>query len=45
MKVPRLQILTAGEILEGKKPQLPFGHSEGYKKATRETPDEQHKLF
>jgi site-specific DNA-methyltransferase (adenine-specific) len=27
MKVPRLQILTAAEILEGKLPQVPFGFS------------------
>ena len=36
MKVPRLQILTAAQILDGKKPQVPFGFSEGFKKAARE---------
>lgn len=35
-KVPRLQILTAAQILDGQRPQLPFGHSEGFKKATPE---------
>jgi site-specific DNA-methyltransferase (adenine-specific) len=37
MKVPRLQVLTAAEILEGKRPQVPFGFSEGFKKAGRES--------
>jgi site-specific DNA-methyltransferase (adenine-specific) len=36
MKVPRLQILTAAQILEGKRPQVPFGFTEGFKKAARE---------
>jgi site-specific DNA-methyltransferase (adenine-specific) len=36
MKVPRLQILTAAQVLEGKRPQVPFGFSEGFKKAARE---------
>jgi len=35
-KVPRLQILTAAQILDGRRPQLPFGHSEGFKKAAPE---------
>lgn len=45
IKVPRLQILTAGQILDGKRPQLPFGHSEGFKKAARERSHEQPDLF
>jgi DNA modification methylase len=45
MKVPRLQILTAAQILQDKRPQLPFGYSEGFKKAAREQADDQHKLF
>ena len=45
MKVPKLQILTAAQILAGKRPQLPFGHSEGFKKAGRETEDRQEKLL
>ena len=36
MKVPRLQILTAAQILDNRRPQLPFGHSEGFRKASRE---------
>jgi hypothetical protein len=36
MKVPRLQILTAAQILDGKKPQVPFVFTEGFKKAGRE---------
>lgn len=37
-KIPRLQILTAAAILDGRKPQVPFGHTEGYKKAVAEAP-------
>ena len=40
MKVPRVQILTAGQILDKRRPQVPFGFSEGYKKAAREEPDQ-----
>lgn len=35
-KIPRLQILAAAAVLEGRRPQVPFGHTEGYKKAARE---------
>ncbi len=35
-KIPKLQILTAAAILEGKRPQVPFGHTEGFKRAARE---------
>ncbi len=38
MKVPRLQILTAAQILDNRRPQVPFGFSEGFKKAAREEP-------
>jgi hypothetical protein len=31
-KVPRLQILTAAEVIEGKRPQVPFGHTESLKR-------------
>ena len=44
-KVPRLQILTAAEVIEGKRPQVPFGHTESLKKATRETEDRQARLL
>ncbi len=36
MKVPRLQILTAAQILDNRRPQVPFGFTEGFKKAARE---------
>ncbi|MBB3566092.1 site-specific DNA-methyltransferase [Rhizobium sp. BK491] len=45
MKVPKLQILTAAQILDNRRPQVPFGHTEGYKKAEREIDDRQAKLF
>lgn len=44
-KIPRLQILTAKEILDGKRPQLPFGHSEGFKKAQKEDTSKQDRLL
>jgi hypothetical protein len=36
MKVPRLQILTAAEILDKRRPQVPFGFTEGFRKAEQE---------
>jgi site-specific DNA-methyltransferase (adenine-specific) len=44
MKMPRLQILTAAQILDNRRPQVPFGFTEGFKKAPLEVtaPD---KLF
>jgi site-specific DNA-methyltransferase (adenine-specific) len=36
MKFPRLQILTAEEVLDNRRPQVPFGFTEGFKKAARE---------
>ncbi len=44
-KVPRLQILTAADVIEGKRPQVPFGHTESLKKASRETEDRQGQLL
>jgi site-specific DNA-methyltransferase (adenine-specific) len=44
MKVPRLQILTAAEILDNRRPQVPFGFTEGFKRAAREE-TEQTKLL
>jgi DNA modification methylase len=35
-RVPRLQILTAEDLIDGKKPQTPFGFTEGYKAAAEE---------
>ena len=45
MKFPRLQILTAMQILDGKLPQVPFGFTEGFKIAKREEEDRQGKLL
>jgi site-specific DNA-methyltransferase (adenine-specific) len=36
MKVPKLQILTAAQIFDNRRPQVPFGFTEGFKKAARE---------
>lgn len=44
-KIPRLQILTAADILDGKKAQVPFGHSEGFKKAAKEDTGGQDRLL
>jgi site-specific DNA-methyltransferase (adenine-specific) len=41
LKVPRLQVLTAKEILEGKRPKIPFGYSEGFRQVARENTDKQ----
>jgi site-specific DNA-methyltransferase (adenine-specific) len=35
VKVPWLQILTAAQIVDNRRPQLPFGFTEGFKKAGR----------
>lgn len=45
MKVPRLQVLTAAQILDNRRPQVPFGHTEGFKKAEREKDDRQGSLL
>ncbi len=36
MRFPRVQILTAEQVIEGKRPQVPFGFTEGFKKAAKE---------
>jgi site-specific DNA-methyltransferase (adenine-specific) len=36
MKVPRLPILAAAQILDNRGPQVPFGFNEVFKKAGRE---------
>jgi site-specific DNA-methyltransferase (adenine-specific) len=38
-KIQRIQLLTAAEVIEGKRPQVPFGHTESLKKAAREQGD------
>ena len=44
-KFPCIQILTVKDLFAGKRPQIPFGHSEGYKKAAKETKHNQGKLI
>lgn len=47
-KVPKLQILTASDVIAGRRPRLPFGHVESLKKTQREGMDskeKQGKLF
>lgn len=41
MKVSKLQILTAAQILDSRRPQVPFGFTEGFKKAAREKPGQE----
>jgi len=43
MRFPKVQILSAADIFAGRKPQAPFGFTEGFKKAEREE-SEQHDL-
>jgi site-specific DNA-methyltransferase (adenine-specific) len=40
-KVPKLQILTAAQVLDDRKPQVTFGHTEGFRKAGREIDERQ----
>ena len=42
---PRLQIVTVHDLFEGRRPQIPFGHSEGFKKAVKEKSVTQGKLL
>ncbi len=44
-KFAKLQILTAAEVIDGRRPQVPFGHTESLKKASRETDDRQARLL
>lgn len=44
-KIPRLQILTAAEVLAGKRAQVPFGHTEGFKRAVKEGAAKQDRLL
>jgi hypothetical protein len=41
--MPRLQILTAAEILDNRRPQVPIGFTEGFRKAGQEKEDRQPK--
>ncbi len=44
-KFPKLQIVTIAELFAGKRPQIPFGHTEGFKKAAKEKDAQQGKLL
>lgn len=44
-KFPRLQILTAAEVIDNRRPQVPFGFTESLKKASRESDDKQGSLL
>ncbi len=44
-KFPKLQIITVAELFAGKRPQIPFGFSEGFKKAAKEDTTKQGKLI
>ena len=44
-KFPKLQIITVAELFAGKRPQIPFGFSEGLKKAAKEDTTKQGKLI
>src|SRR5574337_522740 len=44
-KFLRLQILTAAEVIEGKRPIVPFGHVERLKRAARESGERQGQLL
>jgi site-specific DNA-methyltransferase (adenine-specific) len=45
MKVPRIQILTAAQVIDNRRPQVPFGFTESLKKAKPETEDRQGQLL
>ncbi len=44
-KFPRLQMLTAEQVIEGRRPQVPFSFTESLKKASREPEEKQGKLL
>lgn len=44
-KFPRLQILTAAQVIDDRRPQVPFGFTESLKKASRETEERQGSLL
>ena len=45
MKFPRVQILTAAQVLDGRRVQVPFGFTDGFKKAAREKSNTQTTLL
>jgi site-specific DNA-methyltransferase (adenine-specific) len=44
-RIPRIQILTAAQIIDNRRPQVPFGFTESLKKATREQEGQQGTLL
>jgi hypothetical protein len=44
-KLLKLQILTAAQVIVGKRPLVPFGHAESLRKASRESQDRQARLL
>jgi site-specific DNA-methyltransferase (adenine-specific) len=44
-KFLKLQILTAAQVVDGKRPQVPFGHTESLKRASRESDGQQARLL
>lgn len=38
-KFPKIQLFTIAQLLDGRKPEVPFGHVEGFRKAGREKTD------
>jgi len=44
-KFARLQILTAAQVIDAKRPAVPFSFTESLKRASRETEDRQRELF
>jgi site-specific DNA-methyltransferase (adenine-specific) len=44
-KVPKIQILTITELLEGKRPQIPFVETKAFRRARREKAASQGQLF
>jgi DNA modification methylase len=44
-KFPGIQVFTAEQIIDGARPQAPFGFTESLKSARRETEDRQEKLI
>ncbi len=44
-KFPKIQLLTAEQIIEGARPRVPFGFTESLKPARRETKEQQEKLI
>ena len=37
-RYPKIQMLTVAQLFDGRKPEVPFGHVEGFKKASKEKP-------